>query len=126
MTHFKMQAIKVDRSGVETYTDAELTALLKKPNIKKCSFAEYQCWVIINFLFCTAVRQHSLMHIRIKDIDFDNNVIYVTVTKNRKTVIVPFNRTMCGILQEFLKYRQHKSDDDFLFCKVYGKQLNNS
>ena len=36
----------MDRSGVETYTDAELTALLKKPNIKKCSFTEYQCWVI--------------------------------------------------------------------------------
>ena len=126
LPHFKMQAIKVDRSGVETYTDAELTALLKKPNIKKCSFTEYQCWVITNFLFSTAVRQRSLMHIRIKDIDFDNNVIYVTVTKNRKTLIVPFNRTMCGILQEFLKYRQHKSDDDFLFCNVFGKQLNKS
>ena len=66
------------------------------------------------------------MHIRIKDIDFDNNVIYVTVTKNRKTLIVPFNRTMCGILREFLKYRQHKSDDDFLFCNVFGKQLTKS
>ena len=126
LPHFKMQAIKVDRSGVETYTDAELTALLKKPNIKKCSFTEYQCWVITNFLFSTAVRQRSLMHIRIKDIDFDNNVIYVTVTKNRKTLIVPFNRTMCGILQEFLKYRQHKSADDFLFCHVFGKQLTKS
>ena len=126
LPHFKMQAIKVDRSGVETYTDAELTALLKKPNIKKCSFIEYQCWVMTNFLFSTAVRQRSLMHIRIKDIDFDNNVIYVTVTKNRKTLIVPFNRTMCGILQEFLKYRQHKSDDDFLFCNVFGKQLTKS
>ena len=62
LPHFKMQAIKVDRSGVETYTDAELTALLKKPNIKKCSFTEYQCWVITNFLFSTAVRQRSLIH----------------------------------------------------------------
>ena len=126
LPHFKMQAIKVDRSGVETYTDAELTALLKKPNIKKCSFIEYQCWVITNFLFSTAVRQRSLMHIRIKDIDFDNNVIYVTVTKNRKTLIVPFNRTMCGILQEFLKNRQHKSDHEFLICNVFGKQLTKS
>ena len=30
---FRMQAIKVDRSAVETYTDEELYALLKKPNI---------------------------------------------------------------------------------------------
>jgi len=79
-----------------------------------------------NFLFSTAVRQRSLMHIRVKDIDFDNSVVYVTVTKNRKTLIVPFNRTMHGILQEFLKYRQHKSDEDFLFCNVFGKQLTKS
>lgn len=123
---FKMQAIKVDRSGVETYTEAELTALLKKPNIKKCSFTEYQCWVMTNLLFSTAVRQRSLMHIKVKDLDFDNNVVYVTVTKNRKTLIVPFNRTMSGILQEYLKYRQHRSDDDYLFCNVFGNQLTKS
>ena len=126
LPYFKMQAIRVDRSGVETYSDTDLTTLLKKPNIKKCSFTEYQCWVITNFLFSTAVRQRSLINIKVKDIDFDNNVVYVTVTKNRKTLIVPFNRTMNCILQEFLKYRQHKSDDDFLFCNVFGKQLTKS
>ena len=120
---FKMQAIKVDKSGVETYTDDELFALLKKPNIKKCNFTEYQCWVMTNFLFSTAVRQRSLMHIRIKDIDFDNNVVHVTVTKNRKNLIVPFNDTLANILKEFLKYRQYQSTDDFLFCNAYGQQL---
>ena len=43
LSHFKMQAIKVDKSNIETYSEAELKLLLKKPNIKKCSFAEYQC-----------------------------------------------------------------------------------
>ncbi len=126
VAHFPMRAIKVDRSGVETYTDAELVALLKKPNIRKCSFTEYQCWVITNFLFSTAVRQRSMMNIKIKDLDFDNNVVYVSVTKNRKALIVPFNRTMRGILQEFLKYRQHQSNEDYLFCNVFGKQLTKS
>lgn len=126
VSHFKMQAIKVDRTSVETYTDGELVALLKKPNIKKCSFIEYQSWVITNFLFSTAVRQRSLTHIRVKDIDFDNGVVNVKVTKNRKPLIVPFNKTMSSILREFLKYRQHKSDEDFLFCNVFGKQLNKS
>jgi integrase/recombinase XerD len=120
---FKMQTIRVDRSGVETYSETELTTLLKKPNIKKCSFTEYQCWVITNFLFSTAVRQRSLMNIRVKDIDFDNNVVYVNVTKNRKPLIVPLNQTMVNILSEYLKYRQHKNNDDFLFCNVFGKQL---
>ena len=123
LPHFKMQAIKVDRSGVETYSEQELITLLKKPNIKKCSFTEYQCWVMTNFLFSTAVRQRSLMYIRIKDLDFDNCMVHVVVTKNRKNLIVPFNKTLANILQEFLKYRQYKSDEDFLFCNVFGQQL---
>ena len=126
LPHFKMKAIKVDRTGVETYTDAELIKLLKKPNIKTCKFLEYQAWVMTNFLFSTAVRQRSLRYIKIKDVDFDNSVIYVTVTKNRKPLIVPFNKTLSGILQEFLKYRQHKSDEAFLFCNVFGDQLSKS
>ena len=120
---FRMQAIKVDRHGVETYSEEELFTLLKKPNIKKCSFTEYQCWVMTNFLFSTAVRQRSLMHIRIKDVDLDNNVVHVTVTKNRKSLLVPFNDTLRNILQEFLKYRQYKTTEDFLFCNVFGQQL---
>ena len=118
-----MQAIKVDKSHIETYNEQELQLLLKKPDLKKCSFTEYQCWVMTNFLFSTAVRQRSLMNIKVKDIDFDNNVVYVNVTKNRKTLIVPLNQTMVNILMEYLKYRQHKSDEEYLFCNVFGQQL---
>ena len=120
---YKMQAIKVDKSHIETYNEQELQLLLKKPNIKKCSFIEYQAWVMTNFLFSTAVRQRSLMYIKVKDIDFDNNVVYVNVTKNRKPLIVPLNQTMVNILREYLKYRNHKTDDDYLFCNVFGQQL---
>ena len=120
---YKMQAIKVDKSHIETYNEQELQLLLKKPNIKKCSFIEYQAWVMTNFLFSTAVRQRSLMNIKVKDIDFDNNVVYVNVTKNRKPLIVPLNQTMVNILREYLKYRNHKTDDDYLFCNVFGQQL---
>ena len=124
--YFKMQSIKVDKNPIETYTEDELQLLLKKPNIKKCKFMEYQCWVMTNFLFSTGVRQRSLMNIKIKDIDFDNKVVYVNVTKNRKPLIVPMNLTMTSILEEYLKHRQHKSKDDYLFCNVYGEQLMKS
>ncbi len=120
---FKMQAIKVDKTNIDTYSEDELQKLLKKPDIKQCKFIEYQCWVMTNFLFSTAVRQRSLMHIRIKDLDFDNRVVYVNVTKNRKPLIVPLNQTMVSILREYLKCRQHKSDEDYLFCNVFGQQL---
>ena len=126
LPHFKMQAIKVDKSHIETYNENELQLLLKKPNVKKCNFTEYQSWVMTNFLFATGVRQRSLMNIKIKDLDFDNNVVYVNVTKNRKPLIVPLNQTMVSILEEYLKYRHHKSNDDFLFCNSFGQQLAKS
>ena len=44
LSHSKMQAIKVDRSGVETYSEDELFTLLKKPNIRNCNFTEYPAY----------------------------------------------------------------------------------
>ena len=123
VTPFKMKSIKVDQWTVETYTDEELRILLKKPDLKKCGFMDYQCWVMTNFVFSTGVRQRSLIFIQIKDVDFDNSVLHVRVTKNRKPLIIPISSTMRGILKEYLKHRQHKSKEDYLFCNVYGEQL---
>ena len=123
LDYYKMQSIKVDKSHVETYTDEELSLLLHKPNIKTCSFAEYQSWVMTNFLFSTGVRQRSLIHIQVKDVDLNNNIVKVNVTKNRKPLLVPINMTMANILNEYLKHRQHKTTDDYLFCNVFGCQL---
>lgn len=120
---FEMKSIKVDQNHIETYTEDELHILLKKPNIRRCSFTEYQCWVMTNFLFATGVRQRSLMNIKIKDLDFDNNVVHVNTTKNRHPLIVPLNQSLVLILKEYLKYRQHQNKEDYLFCNIYGNQL---
>lgn len=123
---FKMQTIKVDAHSVETYSEEELRLLLRKPNMRKCKYTEYQCWVMSNFLFSTGVRQRSLMNIRIKDVDLDNSIVTVAVTKNRKPLIIPLSETMTSILREFLKYRQYQSQEDYLFSNVYGRQLSKS
>lgn len=123
---FKMKAIKVDKTAVETYTDDELMKLLRKPDIKKCSFAEYQSWVMTNFLFSTGVRQNTLNNIKICDLDFDNGYITLTVTKNRKVLIIPMGADLQPILFEYLRYRQAKSKDEFLFTNIYGQKLTKS
>lgn len=123
---FQMKAIKVDKTPVETYTEEELEKLLIKPDIKTCEFSEYQSWVMTSFYFATGVRQRSLINIKIKDLDFDNDIIYINVTKNRKPLIIPMLSSLKAILKEYLKYRQHKSTDDYLFCNVYGAQFTKS
>lgn len=123
---YKMQAIKVDKTPVETYTEEELVKLLKKPDLKKCSFAEYQSWVMTSFLFSTGIRQRSLNNIKIADVDFDNNLITLRVTKNRKVLIIPMEKNLHNTLLEYLKYRQAKSNDEYLFTNIYGEQLTKS
>lgn len=46
MPQMKLRSIKVDKPHKETYTDQELKELLRNPNVNKCTFVEYQSWVI--------------------------------------------------------------------------------
>lgn len=126
MPTFKITLAKADKQPIETYTDAELQKMLKKPNLKQCTFQEYKSWVIVNFLLSTGIRQRSLINIKIKDVDFENEVVYINVTKNRKPLIIPLNIDILKILKEYLKYRNHESKDEYLFCNVFGKQLSKS
>lgn len=112
---------KVSKNPIETYTDEELQKLLKKP-VKNCTFATYRTWVTVNFLLSTGVRLSSLINIHNEDIDFDNNMVYIRHTKNKKPLIIPLNRTIVGILKEYMKIRQGESND-YLFCNTYGDKL---
>lgn len=122
---FKLTVPKVDKQPIETYSDKDLRLLLKKPNIKQCSFTEYKAWVIVNFLLSTGIRQNSLCNIKTKEIDLENSVVHINVTKNRKTLIIPLNDDINKILKEYMQYR--KGDlEDYLFCNVYGNKLAKS
>lgn len=125
LPYFEIQIPKADRHPIETYTDKELRLLLRKPDVRRCNFATYRSWAVINFLLSTGIRQNSLVNIKIKDLDFDNNIVYVNVTKNRKPLIIPLNEEIVKVLQEYLKYRGGVSDD-WLFCSTYGEQLTRS
>lgn len=107
----------------DIYTPEELKILLKKPNVKKRGFAEFRNWAIINFLLATGVRARELRNVKIEDIDFENNVIKLQITKNNKARIVPISTALKSVLTEYLTYRQSNSDDDYLFPNIYGEQL---
>ena len=122
LPYFEIKIPKADKEAIETYTDAELKRLLKKPDIRKCGFVTYRSWVIVNFLLSTGIRQNSLINIKIKDLDFDNDMVYINTTKNRKSLIIPLNEDIVKILHEYLKYRGEGSED-WLFCSIYGEKM---
>ena len=123
MKEFKISLVKMDKEIIETYSKEELDSLLKKPNIKKCDFIEYRNWVICNFLLAVGCRLNSLINLKVEDIDFNNNLVYLKTTKNRRPLIIPLSETIILILKEYIDVRKGESDD-YLFCTAFGTQVN--
>ena len=120
---FKITSIKAEKKIKETYTDNEVNILLKKPDIKKCSFSEYRDWVFINYVMATGNRVSTVISIKIEDIDFDNDTIILKKTKNRNQQIIPISDTLKIVLSEYLKHRKG-TNEDYLFCNSMGKKLS--
>ena len=106
-----IKLIKADKPIKETYTDAELAILLKKPNMRSSGFDDYRNWVIINYLLGTGNRISSLQNIKIKDINFEEQEIILRHTKNRTQQIIPIAQVLKGILIEYLQIRKPAKSD---------------
>lgn len=122
MEKFEIQLVKTIKKVKETYTDVELLLLLKKPNIKKCDFTEYRDWVIVNYLLSTGNRLDTVINIKIQDLNFNDELILLQATKNKKQQLIPMSKTMVKVLQEYLQYRKGELED-YLFCNIYGIKL---
>lgn len=122
ITNLNMAKYKGEETIKETYTDEELAVLLQKPNIRKCSFAEYRSWVIVSFLVNCGCRAATIRNIENRDVDLFSHVIYARHTKNRKSLVIPLCSEMVLILREYMKIRGGEPTD-FLFCNEHGEQL---
>ena len=117
----KLKNLKEKEVVKETYTDAELEKLLRKPK-KGCDFGEYRTWVIINFLLNSGCRAATARNIKNKDVDLDGMRVVFRHNKNGKIQTIPLCSIMASILKDYMKIRKGKPDD-FLFCDVYGGEL---
>lgn len=120
---FKIVLVKCGSEIKETYTEDELRRLLKKPNMRKANFNEYRIWVLENYLLATGNRIGTVLDIKIKDIDFQNNLITLRKTKSRKQQIIPMAQSLAQILQEYLGIRGGEAED-YLFCNNWGGKPN--
>lgn len=120
MNRFKVSLQKEEEEVIkETYTEDELRRLLKKPNMRKVDFNEYRVWVLENYLLATGNRISTALSVQIKDIDFNNNLITLRKTKNRRQQIIPMSHSLIQILQEYLGIRGGENED-YLFCNNWG------
>ena len=120
--YFKIKLIVQTQENKKLYTDKEIEKLLKKPNKKKCTFAEFRTWALENFLVATGVRSRSARNVKIEDLDFEKDLIYIDTVKNRKPLVIPMSIALKKVLIEYLAIRKGSSED-YVFCNLEGKQL---
>lgn len=106
----------------ECYSVAELQKLLKRPNMKKCDFAELRNWTIINLLVNNGCRASTITHIQIRDVELDQHYILARHMKRRKSITIPLSDRMVMILREYLRHRGG-GPEDWLFPTETGQQL---
>lgn len=119
----KMYLMKIDKPVKEIYTEQELNRLLEKPNLKKCSFAEYRTWVMTNFVLGTGQRLSSMLNMKIGDISLEDREAVVRKTKGRKQLIIPLSTSLCKILEEYFQYRGN-NPEEYLFPNQFNGQLS--
>lgn len=123
MQMFKIHIPKAEKKIKETYTLEELERLLEKPDVHKCSFSEFKTWTFENYLIATGNRLSTALSIKIGDVDFENGIIKMSRTKNRKQQIIPLSNSLALVLKEYLEIRGGK-DDDYLFCNNFGEKAS--
>lgn len=122
ITDLNVPLYKQEETIKETYSDAELVRLLKKPNMRKCKFSEYRDWVIENLLVNSGCRAASIRNIQNRDVDLENNIITLRHTKTKKVQVLPLCLVMVGILKEYMRIRKGEPEN-YLFSNNLGEQL---
>ena len=112
---FIVQIPRFEKDVKDVYSPSELELLLKKPDLKTCSFSEYRNWVMTNYFLSTANRLETARNVRIKDLNFEENEIYLRHVKNKKPYNIPMQKELKKILVEYLGFRKGESED-YLFC----------
>lgn len=95
ITRLNIPLYKAEETVKETYSDLELSALLKNPDIRKATFAEYRDWVIINFLLNCGSRAATVRAIQIRDVDLDAAWCSTATQRTGKPGSFPFVVRWC-------------------------------
>lgn len=105
------------------FTEEELDALLLKPE-ESDTFTTYKMWVIINLMYDTGIRARSVSNLKLADIDFKAEEIYVRETKNKKPLNLPMSAALANVLKEYLRTTNiEEKKGQWLFPSLTGEQL---
>ena len=117
----ELPVIKKENNIIKPYSKEEIEILIKEPTIN--SYTQWRNHAIFCTLLATGIRCRSLINLKIKDIDFTNNTIYLAITKTKKQYFIPMSSDLKRILKHYLSLYEH-NNEDYLFVTLYNEQMN--
>lgn len=120
MKTFKIALLKADIVEKEPYSNTELALLLERPKTKR--WTDWRNWALENYLLATGNRIETVRNVKIKDLDFENNLIKLSRTKNRKQQIIPMSKSLKSVIIDYLRTWDY-TPDNYLFPQNEGKQM---
>ena len=63
---FKIVLLRAEKKQKETYSAHEIAALIQKPDLRTCSFAEFRNWAIVNYLAVSDRSSHKRLSAALK------------------------------------------------------------
>lgn len=123
LTDVEISPYKGEETVKDTYTDGELKRLLKKPQTRSCTFAEFRNWTIVSLLVNSGCRAATIRNMKVADVNLSGATITYRHTKNKNVQITPLCSEMVSILREYLRIRDGQPND-YLFPNDSGNMFS--
>lgn len=112
--------VKKQNERVKTVSKEDINKLLN--GLDKNYYTEFRAYVIIHVLIDTMGRIGEVLELTKDDIDFDNQTIYFSKTKNNNYRYVNFSVKTKRLLKEYIDITS-EFESEYVFLNSYGKKL---
>ena len=98
-----LKILKTPKDAIQTFTNAELLALLKQPD--QTTFTGLRDYTLLILLLETGIRISELLALTVDDVNLQEKELRIQNGKGGKPRIVPFQKTCAKVLQNYLRER---------------------
>lgn len=112
--------IKRKEPEINTFTMQQINALLKQPDLRTFTGVRNYCLMLT--LLDTGARISEALGIKVDDVLFHENRIFLRNTKTNLCRYVPISEQLKPLLREYLKI--HNGISEFVFVNLNGKPLD--
>lgn len=114
------KALKVQKKIQVPFSKKEILEVMDA--IQGDDFESVRNRLVIEMLYATGIRRTELLHIKVQDIDFSENVIRILGKRNKER-FVPILSTMLTSIHNYLPLRNERAENDYLFVTSKGNKM---